>query len=71
MEDKLIEKPYEISIDGNFVPRQDIGKVVLTKKDYQNGNVLKAAVFNLKKQKGEDIKTNITNDENGKIELNH
>ncbi|WP_031942700.1 MSCRAMM family protein [Clostridium perfringens] len=70
LEDKFIEKPYEISIDGNFVPSQDIGKVVLTKKDSQNGNVLKGAVFNLQNQKGEDIKTNLTTDENGQIVLN-
>ncbi|WP_283701328.1 SpaA isopeptide-forming pilin-related protein [Clostridium perfringens] len=70
LEDKFTEKPYEISIDGNFVPSQDIGKVVLTKKDSQNGNVLKGAVFNLQNQKGEDIKTNITTDENGQIVLN-
>ncbi|AQW28381.1 MSCRAMM family protein [Clostridium perfringens] len=70
LEDKFIEKPYEISIDGNFVPSQDIGKVVLTKKDSQNGNVLQGAVFNLQNQKGEDIKTNLTTDENGQIVLN-
>lgn len=70
LEDKFTEKPYEISIDGNFVPSQDIGKVVLTKKDSQNGNVLKGAVFNLQNQKGEDIKTNLTTDENGQIVLN-
>ncbi len=70
LEDKFTEKPYEISIDGNFVPSQDIGKVVLTKKDSKNGNLLEGAVFNLQDQQGNDIRTNLISDENGQIILN-
>ena len=70
LEDKFTEKPYEISIDGNFVPSQDIGKVVLTKKDSKNGNLLEGAVFNLQDQQGNDIRTNLITDENGQIILN-
>ena len=70
LEDKFTEKPYEISIDGNFVPSQDIGKVVLNKKDSQNGKLLKGAVFNLQDQQGNNIRTNLITDENGQIVLN-
>ncbi|BDU93788.1 hypothetical protein SNUCP_33050 (plasmid) [Clostridium perfringens A] len=70
LEDKFTEKPYEISIDGNFVPSQDIGKVVLTKKDSKNGNLLEGAVFNLQDQQGNNIRTNLITDENGQIILN-
>nr|WP_015060563.1 hypothetical protein [Clostridium perfringens]AEP94953.1 putative outer membrane protein [Clostridium perfringens] len=65
LEDKFTEKPYEISIDGNFVPSQDIGKVVLNKKDSQNGKLLKGAVFNLQDQQGNNIRTYLITDENG------
>ncbi|WP_283718297.1 SpaA isopeptide-forming pilin-related protein, partial [Clostridium perfringens] len=70
LEDKTNEKSYEISIDGNFVPNQNIGKVVLTKKDFQNGSELQGAVFNLQDQKGNNIRTDLTTDENGQISLN-
>ncbi|AMN30734.1 thioester domain-containing protein [Clostridium perfringens] len=70
LEDKTNEKSYEISIDGNFVPNQNIGKVVLTKKDFQNGSELQGAIFNLQDQKGNNIRTDLTTDENGQISLN-
>ncbi|MGG5463440.1 SpaA isopeptide-forming pilin-related protein [Clostridium sp. B9] len=70
LEDKINEKSYEISVDGSFVPSQNTGKVVLTKKDSQNGNILQGAVFNLQNQQGEDIRTNLTTDKNGQISLN-
>nr|WP_245160946.1 SpaA isopeptide-forming pilin-related protein [Clostridium perfringens] len=70
LEDKINEKSYEISIDGNFVPSQNVGKVVLTKKDSQNGDVLQGAIFKLQDQNGNDIRTNLTTDENGQIVLN-
>ncbi|WP_243122760.1 thioester domain-containing protein, partial [Clostridium perfringens] len=71
LEDKINEKSYEISIDGNFVPSDDSGSVILTKKDSQNGHVLKGAVFNLQNQQGEDIRTNLITNENGEIVLNN
>ncbi|EDT22989.1 thioester domain-containing protein [Clostridium perfringens] len=70
LEDKTNEKSYEIAIDGNFVPTQNIGKVILTKKDSQNGHTLKGAIFNLQNQEGINIRTNLTTDENGQISLN-
>ena len=70
LEDKTNEKSYEISIDGNFVPTQNIGKVILTKKDSQSGHVLKGAIFNLQNQEGINIRTDLTTDENGQISLN-
>ncbi|WP_283699377.1 MSCRAMM family protein, partial [Clostridium perfringens] len=47
------------------------GSVILTKKDSQNGHVLKGAVFNLQNQQGEDIRTNLITNENGEIVLNN
>ncbi|MBO3324017.1 cell wall anchor protein, partial [Clostridium perfringens] len=47
-----------------------LGGVVLTKKDSQNGNVLQGAIFNLQDQNGQNIRTNLTTDENGQIVLN-
>ena len=70
LEDKTNEKSYEISIDGNFVPTQNIGKVILTKKDSQSGHALKGAIFNLQNQEGINIRTDLTTDENGQISLN-
>ncbi|WP_283718360.1 thioester domain-containing protein, partial [Clostridium perfringens] len=70
LEDKTNEKSYEISIDGNFVPTQNIGKVILTKKDSQSGHVLKGAIFNLQNQEGINIRTDLTTDKNGQILLN-
>ncbi|ELC8460663.1 SpaA isopeptide-forming pilin-related protein (plasmid) [Clostridium perfringens] len=70
LEDKTNEKSYEIAIDGNFVPTQNIGKVILTKKDSQNGHTLKGAIFNLQNQEGINIRTDLTTDENGQISLN-
>ncbi|ELC8428735.1 Cys-Gln thioester bond-forming surface protein [Clostridium perfringens] len=70
LEDKTNEKSYEISIDGNFVPTQNIGKVILTKKDSQSGHALKGAIFNLQNQEGINIRTDLTTDENGQILLN-
>ncbi|MDK7629511.1 MULTISPECIES: MSCRAMM family protein, partial [unclassified Clostridium] len=46
------------------------GSVILTKKDSQSGHALKGAVFNLQDQKGNNIKTDLTTDENGQISLN-
>ncbi|WP_283718359.1 MSCRAMM family protein, partial [Clostridium perfringens] len=46
------------------------GSVVLTKKDSQNGNALKGAIFNLQNQEGINIRTDLTTDKNGQILLN-
>ncbi|PWX27722.1 cell wall anchor protein, partial [Clostridium perfringens] len=46
------------------------GSVILTKKDSQSGHALKGAVFNLQDQKGNNIRTDLTTDENGQISLN-